>query len=170
MLQILNITRPQFTPSNISRVRMNAAYPSTQSPLQKYKHLTISHIITIKSHTQKWRRLLHQNATNSQPSVTPNINVNFLVRSKKVLLWNCSNFALSSFLICWSGSPISWKSIVQNQTDLSSCEAKILATKECTTPIIPEAYVRTKIYSYNKAAVQCAASVTSKFTKKWNLR
>ena len=36
--------------------------------------------------------------------------------------------ALSGFLICLSGGPISWKSIRQNQTALSSCEAEIMAT------------------------------------------
>ena len=43
--------------------------------------------------------------------------------------------SLSRFLICRSGGPIAWKPIVQNQTALSSCEAKIMATNECATEI-----------------------------------
>ena len=35
---------------------------------------------------------------------------------------------------------------------------------------IPEAYYRTKIYNFNKAAVQWAASETSKGTNNINLR
>ena len=33
--------------------------------------------------------------------------------------------SLSGFLMCRSGGPIAWKSIRQNQTDLSSCEEEI---------------------------------------------
>ena len=72
--------------------------------------------------------------------------------------------SLSGFLICRSGRPITLKSIRQNQTALSSCEAKIMSTNECTTELqslkhcangigIPEAYARTKIYNDIKAAV-----------------
>ena len=39
----------------------------------------------------------------------------------------------SGFLICRSGGPIAWKSIRQNHTALSSCEADIMATNECAT-------------------------------------
>ena len=56
-----------------------------------------------------------------------------------------------------------------------------MATNECTNGLqslkhrannigIPEAYARTKIYNDNKAAVQWAASVTSKGIKHLNLR
>ena len=41
--------------------------------------------------------------------------------------------SLSGFLVCRSGGPIAWKSIRQNQTGLSSCESKILATNKCAT-------------------------------------
>ena len=81
--------------SNISPLQMNTAYPSTRSPLQQYKHLTISHIITIKRHTQKQWCLPRQNATKSQPPATPTRVVNLVMRLKKALLLNCSNFALS---------------------------------------------------------------------------
>ena len=79
--------------------------------------------------------------------------------------------SLSGFLICRSGGPIAWKSIRQNQTALISCKAEIMATNECATELqslkhrandigIPEAYYCTKIYNYNKSAVEWAASVT----------
>ena len=56
-----------------------------------------------------------------------------------------------------------------------------MATNECTTELqsikhsshnigISEAYSRTKIYNYNKAYIQWAASVTSKGIKHLNLR
>ena len=89
--------------------------------------------------------------------------------------------SLSGFLICRSGGPIVWKSIRQNQTALSYCEAEIMDTNECAKEIqslkhctngigIPEAYSRTKIYNDNKAAIQWAASVTSKCINHLNLR
>ena len=89
--------------------------------------------------------------------------------------------SLSSFLIYRSGGPIVWKPIHQNQTDLSSCEAEITATNESATELqsikhlakeigVSEAYSRTKIYNDNKAAVQWAASVTSKGIKHLNLQ
>ena len=40
--------------------------------------------------------------------------------------------SLSGFLIFRSGGPMAWKFILQNQTELSSCEAEIMATNECT--------------------------------------
>ena len=56
-----------------------------------------------------------------------------------------------------------------------------MATNECATELqslkhhakkigIPEAHSRTKIYNYNKAVVQWAASVTSKGVKQLNLQ
>ena len=59
------------------------------------------------------------------------------------------------------------------KTALSSFEAEIMATNNCATElqslkhsandiVIPEAYSCTKKYNDNKAAVQWAASVTSK--------
>ena len=56
-----------------------------------------------------------------------------------------------------------------------------MATNECSTELqsikhrahdigIPEYYSRTKIYNYNKSAVQWVASVTSKGIKHLNLR
>ena len=56
-----------------------------------------------------------------------------------------------------------------------------MATNECATELqslkhrannigIPEAYSRTKIYNDNKAAVQWAASVTSKWIEHLNLQ
>jgi hypothetical protein len=43
--------------------------------------------------------------------------------------------SISGFVICRSGGPISWKSIRQNRTSLSSCEAEIIATSECMTEL-----------------------------------
>ena len=79
-----------------------------------------------------------------------------------------------------SGGPIAWKSIRQNQTALSSCEAKIMATNECATELqflkhrandigITEAYSCTKIYDDNKASVKWAVLMTSKGIKRANL-
>ena len=48
-------------------------------------------------HTQKLQLLLRQNSTNSQPSATPTGVVNLVVKSKKALLLDCINFALSIF-------------------------------------------------------------------------
>ena len=39
--------------------------------------------------------------------------------------------SLSGYLVCMCGGPIAWKSIRQDQTALSLCEAEILATNEC---------------------------------------
>ena len=84
--------------------------------------------------------------------------------------------SLSRFIICRSGGPIPWKSICQNQTELSSCEEEIMATNKCATElkllkhcasniIISEAYSRTNMYNNNKGLVQWADSVTSKGIK-----
>ena len=89
--------------------------------------------------------------------------------------------SLSVFFICRSGRPIAWKLIRKNQNALSSCEAEIMATKKCATELqshnhfsndigIPEAYSCTNIYNENKAAVQWAASVTSKWIKNLHLQ
>ena len=81
--------------SNILQVQINMVYLSTQIPIQQYKHSIISHIITIRRPTQKQWCLPHQNATNSQHHATPTGVANSVVQSKKALLLNCSNFALS---------------------------------------------------------------------------
>ena len=75
--------------------KINMEYLSTPSPPQHYKPSTISHIITIRRHKQKRRRLNHQDITNSQPFLTPTGLVNSVVKSKKALLLNYSNFSLS---------------------------------------------------------------------------
>jgi hypothetical protein len=89
--------------------------------------------------------------------------------------------SMSGFLICRTGGPLAWKSIRQQQTALSSCEAEIVATNECTMELqsirfraqdlgMADAYERTTIYNDNQAAVDWAASCTNKGTKHLNLR
>ena len=95
MLHILNITRPQFILSNILQVQINMIYLFTPSPPQQYKPSDISHIIIISRHAQNQQRLPHQNSTNSRTSVMPAGVVNLVVQSKKAILLNCSNSALS---------------------------------------------------------------------------
>ena len=66
--------------------------------------------------------------------------------------------SLSGFLIFRYGGPTAWNSIHQNQTALSSCEAKIMATNKCAIELqalkhrandlgITETYYRTKLYN-----------------------
>eukprot|EP00804_Cyclotella_cryptica_P021434 CCRYP_005776-RA/>CCRYP_005776-RA protein AED:0.13 eAED:0.00 QI:0/0/0/1/1/1/5/0/1584 len=87
----------------------------------------------------------------------------------------------SGFVICRSGGPISWKSIRQNRTSLSSCEAEIIATSKCLAELehirhrasdldIPDANDTIPVYNDNAACVQWSASVTNKGTKHMNLR
>ena len=53
----------------------------------------------------------------------------------------------------------------------NKCATELQSLKPRANDIgIPEAYSRTKIYNYNKAAVQWAASVTSNNIKHLNLR
>ena len=89
--------------------------------------------------------------------------------------------SISGFVICRTGGPIAWKSIRQNQTALSSCEAEIVATNECVTELqsirhraqdlgMADAYERTTVYNDNKSAVDWAATCTNKGTKHINLR
>ena len=89
--------------------------------------------------------------------------------------------SLSGHLICLSGGPIAWKSIRQEHTALSSCEAEIYATNECVTDLqsikhrasdigLTEANNCTTVYNDNQACVNWSASVTSKGTKHINLR
>ena len=89
--------------------------------------------------------------------------------------------SMSGYLICRTGGPLAWKAVRQNQTTLSSCEAEIIATNECTTELqslryraqdlhMSDAFERTTIYNDNKAAVDWAASCTNKGTKHINLR
>ena len=44
--------------------------------------------------------------------------------------------SLSGYLICRTGGPLSWKSIFQEQTSLSSCEAEIHANDEATHDLL----------------------------------
>jgi hypothetical protein len=89
--------------------------------------------------------------------------------------------SISGFVICRSGGPISWKSIRQNRTSLSSCEAEIIATSECMTELehirhrasdlgIPDVQDTIPVYNDNAACVQWSASVTNKGTKHMNLK
>ena len=89
--------------------------------------------------------------------------------------------SISGFVICRSGGPISWKSIRQNRTSLSSCEAEIVATSECMTELehirnraldlhMPDAHGCITVYNDNDACVQWSSSVTNKGTKHMNLK
>ena len=97
--------------------------------------------------------------------------VNLVAQSMMTGLWNFSIFSLSGFLICFSGGPISWKPILQNQTALRSYEDDTVETNECTTETqslencannlgMTEAYNSMTLYNNNQAWVQWAASVT----------
>ena len=92
MLHSLIITRLQFMLSNILQVQMNMQYLSI---LQLYYNSILSHIITIRTHTQKQRGLPRKNSTNSQPSAMPTGVVNYIAQLDKELLFNCSKFALN---------------------------------------------------------------------------
>ena len=89
--------------------------------------------------------------------------------------------SISGYVICRTGGPISWKSIRQNRTSLSSCEAEIVATSECMTELehirhraidlgMSDANDRITVYNDNDACVQWSASVTNKGTKHMNLK
>ena len=84
-------------------------------------------------------------------------------------------------LFAGQGGAIAWKSIRQNQTALSSCQAEIVATNECLTELqsirhraqdlrMQDAFNRTTVYNDNQAAVDWADSCTNKGTKHINLR
>eukprot|EP00804_Cyclotella_cryptica_P016077 CCRYP_004202-RA/>CCRYP_004202-RA protein AED:0.18 eAED:-0.12 QI:0/0/0/1/0.5/0.33/3/0/1917 len=88
--------------------------------------------------------------------------------------------SLSGFIISRAGGPIAWKSIRQQQTARSSCEAEILATDACVAELlhirhcaqdlgISDASQRIVVYNDNKAAVNWADAMTSKGTKHLNL-
>jgi hypothetical protein len=88
--------------------------------------------------------------------------------------------SLSGFVICRAGGPIAWKSIRQEQTSRSSCEAEIIATDACVVELlhvkncaidlgIADARNTITVYNDNKAAVNWAAACTSKGTKHLNL-
>ena len=89
--------------------------------------------------------------------------------------------SLSGYFICYCGGPISWKSIRQDQTAQSSCEAEVIATNECVKEVlavrllaadlhVPDAATPTKIYNDNQACVDWAASITTKGIKHLNLK
>ena len=79
------------------------------------------------------------------------------------------------------GGPLAWKSIRQDNTALSSCEAEILATNECVKDLesvklrasdlgLTPNTSCTTVYNDNRAAVDWAASCTTKGVKHLNLR
>eukprot|EP00804_Cyclotella_cryptica_P022104 CCRYP_011574-RA/>CCRYP_011574-RA protein AED:0.46 eAED:0.39 QI:0/0/0/1/0/0/2/0/303 len=79
-----------------------------------------------------------------------------------------------------AGGPIAWKSIRQQRTAHSSCEAEILATDACVAELlhirhcaldlgISDASNRIVVYNDNQAAVNWADAMTSKGTKHLNL-
>ena len=123
-------------------------------------------------------------AASSQHSATPAGADKLVTRFQTAPPSNYSSFvACQAFLfaVCRTGGPLAWKSIRQNQTALSSCEAEIVATNECTTELqslryrdqdlgMSDAFERTTVYNDNKAAVDWAAACTNKGTKHINLR
>ena len=89
--------------------------------------------------------------------------------------------SLSGYLICRTGGPIAWKSIRQEQTAQSSCEAEIIATNECVKELlhikhctedlnIPDATDNTVVYNDNQACVNWSKSCTTKGVKHLNLK
>ena len=99
--------------------------------------------------------------------------------------WNTTR-ALQVSLSLWPPhlplrGPISWRSIRQPHTALSSCEAEILATNECVKEVesikhravdlgMLDGASTTQIYNDNAACAQWAASCTTKGIKHLNLR
>jgi hypothetical protein len=88
--------------------------------------------------------------------------------------------SLSGYLICRSGGPIAWKSIRQNQTSRSSCEAEITAMDACVVELLAVRHLardlhlsdaddRTTIFNDNKSAVDWSSALTNKGTKHLNL-
>ena len=89
--------------------------------------------------------------------------------------------SLSGFLVCRCGGPIAWKSVRQEQTSLSSCEAEIIATNECTMALeglkhqatdmgLVDAKDTTDIFNDNQGCVDWSAAFTTKGIKHLNLR
>ena len=89
--------------------------------------------------------------------------------------------SLSGFLVCRCGGPVAWKGIRQDQTALSSCEAEIVATNECTMSLegikhqaadmgFPDASETTNIFNDNQGCVDWSAAVTTKGIKHLNLK
>ena len=89
--------------------------------------------------------------------------------------------SLSGYVICRTGGPVAWRSIRQDRTSQSSCEAEIYATNECVKETlaikllaadlhIPEASECIPVYNDNEACVSWSHSVTNKGTKHINLR
>ena len=89
--------------------------------------------------------------------------------------------SLSGYLICRTGGPIAWRSIRQEQTAQSSCEAEIIATNECVKDLLHvkhcatdlgmlDASDTTSVYNDNQACVNWSASCTTKGVKHLNLK
>jgi hypothetical protein len=89
--------------------------------------------------------------------------------------------SVSGYFICYCGGPIAWRSIRQDQTALSSCEAEIIATSECVKEVLALRLVAhdlgaddlsapTIVYNDNQACIDWAAAVTTKGVKHLNLR
>ena len=89
--------------------------------------------------------------------------------------------SLYGYLVCMSGGSISWKSIRQDHTALSSSEAEIFPTNECVKDLqsvklrahdlhmIPENDC-TLIFNDNHACINWSASCTTKGIKHISLR
>ena len=89
--------------------------------------------------------------------------------------------SLSGFLVCRCGGPIAWKYIRLETTALSSCEAEIIATNECTMSLegtkhqaadmgLPDASKTMDIYNDNQGCVDWSAVFTTKGIKLLSLR
>ena len=89
--------------------------------------------------------------------------------------------SMSGFLIMRSGGPIAWKSVRQERTSLSSCEAEVRATNECAKETLHlrlllsdlgtnDATSPSPVYNDNHACVDWSKSTTTKGMKHVNLR
>ncbi|KAL7516128.1 hypothetical protein ACHAWF_000027, partial [Thalassiosira exigua] len=89
--------------------------------------------------------------------------------------------SLFGFLICRCGGPIAWRSVRQDQTALSSCEAEIVATNECIVSLLsirhrmadlglPDVADTTSVFNDNRGVVDWSKNVTNKGVKHFNLK
>jgi hypothetical protein len=88
---------------------------------------------------------------------------------------------MSGAIIFWSGGPVSWKSVRQEKTSLSSCEAEIRATNEASKLTvalrnlvsdlaargypISDAASTTTVFNDNEACVKWSHNMTTKQTR-----
>ena len=103
LIPATNTTNPLFTSSNIYTVPANMVSLSTLRPIQLYKHLITSPIITTKKPTPMPLPRLLPNAINLPHLATLVGAVNSVTPSQTVLPSIYSNFVPSPviYLLCW---------------------------------------------------------------------